>query len=641
MLALLTPIDYGVWGLFVAALLGVGAYFSPRQRDSTEFYLAGRSLGPLPLGLSLAAVFVGTLGLVALPAAAYDHGWRCWLPVLALWLVLPIIAFVAIPIYRGLGVVSIYEYLEHRFDAKVRLAASLVFVVWRTAWVIAAICLPCEAIRLATGWNMPAWLVAIPIGGLATVVAFLGGARGGVAAGVLKAGAMFAAVAVVIVAVWSNLEDGPLRAAEIVRGLGRLEPAELRFSWNDPWTLWGALPFWVLAALTFFIADQAAVQRLLAAKSENLARTAYLAGALALCVLVPLLVYLGNGLLAYYYDHPQAMRPEWVVNVDGISRELVLGQDGRPLLDAGDPAQGVTFENIDRLVAEGRILQPNSKEPLTSVEGLVDADTNEIVIEKLAMRRPNHPKLRGEIIVHRDAPQEMLPQFARRQLGWGAAGLALAALVATALAAAEAGLISLAAVIVRDLVMRFGWGKDWLARRTGKEPRQLSSADALQLARPLVLVLGTGAMVAAATLASLITREGLALPLMAFVAALGAPLTAVILLGMLTRRTTAAGALIGLAGGMVLVLATGALATFPAAFDLPHNQRISMIWPSIGGFLFAATVGFVSSFVLGRRRAAADLRGLVAGCGELGRRATDEAIPLISVPEQSNEIRWK
>jgi Na+/proline symporter len=641
MLALLTPIDYGVLGLFVVALLGAGAYFSPRQKDTTEFFLASRSLGWLPLGMSLTAIFIGTLGLAALPAAAYDQGWKCWLPVLALWLVLPVVAFIAIPIYRGLRVVSIYEYLEQRFDAKVRLAASLVFVAWRMAWVIASICLPCEAIRLATGWNLPAWLVAVPIGGLATVAAFLGGARSGVMAGAIKAALMFAAAGVVIVAVWSNLDGGALRVAEIVRGLGRLEPVELRFSWNDPWTLWGALPFWLLAVLTFFIADQAAVQRLLAAKSENLARTAYLASALALSLLVPLLVYLGTGLLAFYYDHPQAMRPEWVVNVDGKTRELVLGKDGRPLLDASDPAHRVNFENIDRLVAEGRILQPNNKEPFISAAELVDPDTNEIVIEKLAMRRPNQPKLRGEIIVHRSAPQEMLSQFARGQLGWGAAGLVLAALVAAALAAAEAGLNSLATVIVRDLVIRFGWGKSWLARRSGKEPGQLTPADELQLARPLVLVLGAASTVAAAAIVTLLSPGRLVFPLIAFAAALGAPLTAVILLGMLTRRTTAAGALLGLLAGVLLVLAAGAISTFPAAFDIPPDQRIAMIWPTIGGFLVAATAGYVLSFVLGRRRTSADLRGLVAGCGDLGHRAIDEAIPLISVPEESNEIRWK
>ena len=106
------------------------------------------------------------------------------------------------------------------------------------------------------------------------------------------------------------------------------------------------------------------------------------------------------------------------------------------------------------------------------------------------MRRPNNNRLRGEIIVSRTAPQEMLPYFARRRLSWGAAGLLVAALVASALVAVDAGLQSLTTVIVRDLVGRFGWGKVQLARRVGKSPDQLTPVDELQLARPLTLVLG-------------------------------------------------------------------------------------------------------------------------------------------------------
>jgi hypothetical protein len=74
---------------------------------------------------------------------------------------------------------------------------------------------------------------------------------------------------------------------------------------------------------------------------------------------------------------------------------------------------------------------------------------------------------------------------------------------------------------------------------------------------------------------------------------------------------------------------------------LPPEYRLAPIWPTIGGFAFTIAVGYLLSFMIGRQRSSAELRGLVAGCGELGRRAVDEAIPLISVPEESQEFRWK
>jgi len=51
MLAALTAIDYGVLALFLASILATGAYFSPRQKDTAEFFLASRSLCSLPVGL--------------------------------------------------------------------------------------------------------------------------------------------------------------------------------------------------------------------------------------------------------------------------------------------------------------------------------------------------------------------------------------------------------------------------------------------------------------------------------------------------------------------------------------------------------------------------------------------------------------
>src|SRR5262245_15433613 len=127
MLAALSPVDYGVLLLYLGALVGCGIYASSRQQSSVEFYLAGRSLGWLPLGLSFAAVLSAGPLLSELPAQAYERGLTCWLIPAALWLVLPIAIVLLAPLFRGLALDSLFEYLEYRFDARVRLAASLLY----------------------------------------------------------------------------------------------------------------------------------------------------------------------------------------------------------------------------------------------------------------------------------------------------------------------------------------------------------------------------------------------------------------------------------------------------------------------------------------------------------------------------------
>ena len=41
--------------VYIAVLLGIGLYFSRRQRSVTDFWLAGRELGPVIIGFSSAS----------------------------------------------------------------------------------------------------------------------------------------------------------------------------------------------------------------------------------------------------------------------------------------------------------------------------------------------------------------------------------------------------------------------------------------------------------------------------------------------------------------------------------------------------------------------------------------------------------
>lgn len=638
MLAILSPIDYGVLLLYVAVLIGLGVYFSGRQRDTAEFLLAGRSLGWLPLSLSLMATFMAFVSFTGLPGEAYEHGVVPWIVILALWLILPVVAFVAVPLQRGMSAWSLSEYLEHRFDGRVRLLASLIFLGWRLLWLSLMIYAPCRAALIAADWDRPVWMLIVPLGIVTTLYTFLGGMRAAVWSSAIQASAILVGAVIVIVGIWMQIDGGAGRVAEVARGLARMEPARLTFDWSDSWTVWGALPFWIESGLVLYVADQLTVQRMLGAKTANVARNAFLLNLVGLTFLVPALVYAGLCLLAFYYDHPQEMHPRWVANVNNLTRESLRGADGQPLLEENNPAHAVTFENIDQLVAEGRLLKPNSKEPFTDATELIDPQTNRVRIEKLAMRKPTSKGLRGEIIIRRGAAADMLPRFVAQHLSWGAAGVLLVALLGGAMAALSCGASALATVLVGDLHRRFGWGKQWLARRRGKESSQLNAADELQLARPLTLVLGLMVTLLAAILA-----QGRHLPnvLIPAANACGAPLLAVFLLGMFTRRATAAGALIAAAMGFLLTLGLTAFGQLARqGVVVPSEYAFAETWSTVGGVAFTLALGYAASLVLGRRKSTIELRGLVVGCGELGTRATDETVPLISVP-QDEGIRWK
>src|SRR5687768_6048444 len=112
MLATLTVIDYGLLVLYLAVMVAIGVYFSGQQHSSKDFFLAGRSMSWFPLGLSLMATLISALTYTGLPGQAYYVGLKVLVMPLAVWIALPVIVAWVVPIYRGLGLYSIYEYLE-------------------------------------------------------------------------------------------------------------------------------------------------------------------------------------------------------------------------------------------------------------------------------------------------------------------------------------------------------------------------------------------------------------------------------------------------------------------------------------------------------------------------------------------------
>jgi Na+/proline symporter len=203
----------------------------------------------------------------------------------------------------------------------------------------------------------------------------------------------------------------------------------------------------------------------------------------------------------------------------------------------------------------------------------------------------------------------------------------------------DSGLNSICSLLVMDFHRRFGWAKKWLARRVHKDPSELNEADELRLAQPLTLGIGLAATVFAigvSQIADIFT-------IMVSVAnTFGAPLLGVFLLGMLTRRTTATAALAATLLGGLFTLGVTIFGKLAAADMLvSKDYAFADIWNVVFGVAFTVALGYVLSFVVGRRKSSAELRGLAAGCGTLGVRATDEVTPIIDVPQWPSSDRWQ
>jgi Na+/proline symporter len=461
MLFALHVVDYGVMGLYLAAVLAIGAYFRFEQRSSKDFFLAGRAMGWFPIGLSVMATQVSALSYTGIPGEAYYVGWKFLALPLAVWLILPIVVGAVLPLYRRLEIYSVYEYLELRFDAAVRWTGSGLFVVWRLLWLGGVLYAPCKVLATSAGLEIPLWLLLIVLGAVSTGYTYLGGIKAVIWTDVVQAVVMLGGLLLIVGAVWWSLPGGPAQVWQTATELDRGRFAQWTFDVADPWCVWGILPHFVLAMLSFCVADQITAQRFLTARDLRSARRSYVLNCISVSVMIPGLTYVGLCLLAFYQTHPQSMRPIWVANVDGITRRsvtdpatrtspLIDPRTGRPqtLLGTGDilmdPTSGTPLldwdedrldaSTIEALIAQQRVLRPNTKEPFADAAGLVDADSGQLRIDRLAMRRGD------EIVLHQRAQDELLPRFITGQLPMGVAGLVLAALLAASMSSVDSGL---------------------------------------------------------------------------------------------------------------------------------------------------------------------------------------------------------
>jgi Na+/proline symporter len=219
----------------------------------------------------------------------------------------------------------------------------------------------------------------------------------------------------------------------------------------------------------------------------------------------------------------------------------------------------------------------------------------------------------------------------------GIAGLILAALLAASMSSIDSGLNSICTLLIMDFHRRYGIGRAWLAKRIGKPEESLTEDDELLLARPLTLVVGVAATVAALFLAQI---QDIFEIMIGVANTFGAPLLAVFLLGMFTRRCTGVAAFCSLILGTLFTVGISLVYRFEALAPLrPTRFKIDDVWMVTFGTAFTLVVGYLLSFFLGRPKSVRELRGLVAGCGRLGMRAVDEELPLIAEP--SVETRWK
>lgn len=126
---MLGALDYAVLAIYAVVVIAVCVRVTRASPDADDLFLAGRSLGWGVVGLSLFASNISSTTLIGLPGAAWKSGIAVanyeWMA----GLVLLFSTFWVIPKFLSARVTTIPEWLEKRFDVRMRRYLSVVTIV--------------------------------------------------------------------------------------------------------------------------------------------------------------------------------------------------------------------------------------------------------------------------------------------------------------------------------------------------------------------------------------------------------------------------------------------------------------------------------------------------------------------------------
>ncbi len=287
----LDSLDWVVIAAYFSVLLGVAWWVIKRKQKNTEdYFLAGRNMGWFVVGASIFASNIGSEHVVGLAGNGAGDKMPLLIYELHAWIVL-MLGWVFLPFYARSGVFTMPEFLEKRFDARSRWVLSVVSLI---AYVLTKV-----SVTIYAGGVVVSALLGIPfwVGAVATVVltglyTVLGGMRAVVYTETIQAVVLVLGAGVLTV-----------MGLDAVGGWGELKEtvgADYFNMWrpnSDPDYPW--LPLFITSTIVgiwYWCTDQVIVQRVLTAKNIKEGRRGSIFG--ALLKLLPVFLFLIPGVVA-------------------------------------------------------------------------------------------------------------------------------------------------------------------------------------------------------------------------------------------------------------------------------------------------------------------------------------------------------
>lgn len=281
-----------------------GMYRSRGKQNMEDYLIANQSLPWYHVCFSVMATQASAITFLSAPGQGFSDGMRFVQFYFGLPLAMVVLSITFIPIFHRLKVFTAYEFLEKRFDVRVRMFTVALFLLSRGLSTGLSIYAPSIILATILGWDIM-W-TNIFMGTVVLIYTVSGGTKAishtHVQQMMIVTVAMFVAGYMVVHLL--PAEVGFVDALKIAGKAGRMNTIDFNFDPNSRYNIWSGIIGGFFLQLSYFGTDQSQVGRYLTGESIGQSRLGLMMNGLLKIPMQFLILLVGVLVFVYYQYNP-------------------------------------------------------------------------------------------------------------------------------------------------------------------------------------------------------------------------------------------------------------------------------------------------------------------------------------------------
>ena len=300
----MSNIDFFVFSSILITIAVYGAVKNRQNKNLKSYILGDKSVKWSTIGLSVMATQASAITFLSTPGQGFKEGMSFIQIYLGLPLALIVVSAFFVPIYYKSKVFTAYQYLEERFDYKVRALTSFFFLLQRGLQCGITIYAPSIILTTILGWEMTPTVLFVGL--LVIVYTVIGGSKAVSYTHKYQMILILSGLVIVFFYLISYINEylSFRESFSLIKIFDKNNAISFSTDIDEKYTIWTGLLGGFFLSLSYFGTDQSQVSRYINAKNIEESRIGLIFNAILKIPLQFFILLIGTLLFVFYSLFP-------------------------------------------------------------------------------------------------------------------------------------------------------------------------------------------------------------------------------------------------------------------------------------------------------------------------------------------------